>query len=108
VPLGKIVTDRLRPPGKNDPQGVEEAKALLRTALGLIEEDIAGKTWAVGEAFTMADCAAAPSLFFADKIMPFGETHPKTAAYRARLMARPSYARALAEAEPYLKLMPKA
>ena len=113
VPLGKIVTDRLRPPGRNDPQGVEEAKALLETALGMVEEDMsgkngAGKTWAIGEDFTMADCAAAPALFYADKIMPFGETHKQTAGYLARLMARPSYARALKEAEPFLKLMPQA
>jgi glutathione S-transferase len=61
----------------------------------------------MGDAFTMADCAAAPALFFADKVMPFGATHKQTAGYLARLMARPSYARALEEAEPYLKLMPK-
>jgi glutathione S-transferase len=107
TPVGKVVTDRLRPPGRNDPHGVEEAKALLRTALGMIEQDMAGKTWAMGEDFTMADCAAAPALFFADKIMPFGETHERAAGYLARLMARPAYARALKEAEPYLKLMPQ-
>jgi glutathione S-transferase len=106
VPLGKIVTDRLRPPGSNDPHGVEEAKALLRTSLGMIEQDMAQKTWAMGDVFTMADCAAAPALFFADKVMAFGETHRQTAGYLARLMARPSYARALEEAKPYLKLMP--
>jgi glutathione S-transferase len=106
VPLGKVVTDRLRPPGRNDPHGVEEAKALLRTSLGMIEQDMARKTWAMGDAFTMADCAAAPALFYADKVMPFGETHRHAAAYLARLMARPSYARVLEEAKPYLKLMP--
>jgi len=106
VPLGKVVTDRLRPPGRSDPHGVEEAKALLRISLGMIEQDMARKTWAMGDAFTMADCAAAPVLFYADKVMPFGETHRHAAAYLARLMARPSYARALEEAKPYLKLMP--
>src|SRR5215472_3154551 len=106
VPLGKVVTDRLRSPGRNDPHGVEEAKALLRTSLGMIEQDMAQKTWAMGDVFTMADCAAAPALFFADKVMPFGETHRQTSGYLARLMARPSYARALEEAKPYLKLMP--
>ena len=107
VPLGKVVTDRLRPPGRNDPHGVEEAKALLRTSLDMIEQDMAQKSRAMGDAFTMADCAAAPALFYADKVMPFGESYRHTAAYLARLMARPSYARALAEAKPYLKLMPK-
>src|SRR5215471_1637384 len=78
VPLGKIVTDRLRPPGRNDPQGVEEAKALLRTSLGMIEQDMAQKTWAMGDVFTIADCAAAPALFFVDKVMSFGEAHKRT------------------------------
>ncbi len=107
VPVGKVVTDRLRPPGKNDPQGVAEAKALLTTALGMIEKDIAGKTWAMGEAFTMADCAAAPALFYANIVMPFAETHKNATAYLGRLKARPSYARVLKEAEPYLAMMPK-
>ena len=107
APVGKVVTDRLRPPGRNDPHGVEEAKTLLRTSLGMIEQDMAKKTWAMGDSFTMADCAAAPALFYADKVIPFGETHRNAAAYLARLMARPSYARALEEAKPFLKLMPK-
>ena len=106
VPLGKVVTDRLRPLGRNDPHGVEEAKALPRISLGMIEQDMARKTWAMGDAFTMADCAAAPALFYADKVMPFGETYKHVADYLARLKARPSYARALGEAKPYLKLMP--
>jgi glutathione S-transferase len=65
------------------------------------------KTWAVGEAFTMADCAAAPALFYADKVMPFGATHRHAAAYLARLTQRPSFARVLAEAEPYFKMFPE-
>ena len=66
-----------------------------------------GKTWAMGEVFTMADCAAAPALFYANIVMPFAETHKNAAAYLGRLKARPSYARALKEAEPYLAMMPK-
>jgi glutathione S-transferase len=106
VPMQKIVTDRLRPEGRNDPHGVEEARKLLATALDLLDKEMATRTWAVGEDFTMADCAAAPPLFYADKIMPFGETHKAVAAYFERLMNRPSYDRALQEAEPYLKLFP--
>ena len=79
--MQKIVTDRIRPPGRHDPHGVEEARALLQTALDMIEADMASRTWAIGEAFTMADCAAAPALFYADKVMPFGETHRHAAAY---------------------------
>ena len=107
VPMQKIVGDRLRPPGKADPFGVEEAKKQLQTALGMIEEDIATKTWAMGEAFGMADCAAGPALFYANMVMPFGETYKHTTAYLSRLTKRPSYARALKEAEPYLHLVPK-
>jgi len=107
VPMQKIVTDRLRPPGRNDPYGVEAAKTLLRTALGLVDQDMATKTWAVGDVFSLADCAAAPPLFYANMVMPFGDTHKNAAAYLKRLMERPSYARALKEAQPYFALMPK-
>ena len=107
VPMQKIVTDRLRPAGKNDSYGVEHAKTLLQTALGMTDRSMAGKTWAMGDDFTMADCAAAPALFYADKVMPFGEAHPNAAAYLTRLMQRPSFARAAREAEPYLDLVPK-
>jgi glutathione S-transferase len=107
VPMQKVVTDRLRPAGKNDPHGVEQAKALLQTACGLIEEDMARRTWAMGEAFSMADCAAAPALFYANKVMPFGDMQRNVAGYFDRLMARPSFARALEEAQPYFRLFPK-
>jgi glutathione S-transferase len=105
-PMGKIVTDRIRPAGHNDPHGVEEARSLLRTALDMVQTEMAGRTWAMGEAFTMADCAAAPALFYADKVMPLGAAHPQAAAYLDRLMQRPSFARVLREAEPYFKMFP--
>jgi len=106
TPVQKIVTDKLRPAGMNDAHGVQQARQQLQTALGLIEQDIAGKTWAMGEAFSMADCAAAPALFYADKVMPFAGTHKNTAAYFGRLMERASYARALREAQPYFAMFP--
>jgi len=105
-PMQKIVTDRLRPPGKNDPHGVETARALLRTSLGMIDQDMAAKTWAMGEAFTMADCAASPALFYADKVMPLGATWSNAAAYLERLKQRPAFTRVLNEAEPYFKNFP--
>ena len=107
VPMQKIVTDKLRPPGKNDPHGVEEAKRLLQTACGLIEQEMAARTWAMGDDFSMADCAAAPALFYANMVTPLGDTYPRAAAYLGRLMDRPSYARAVKEAKPYLALVPK-
>jgi len=107
VPVQKIVTDRLRPAGRNDPHGVEEAKALLQTACGLVEEKMAARTWAMGDSFTMADCAAAPALFYANLVMPFGDAYQNAAKYLGRLLERPSFARAVEEARPYLELFPK-
>jgi glutathione S-transferase len=107
VPMQKVVTDRLRPAGKNDPYGVEEARALLQTAYDLIEQEMGTKTWAMGDDFGMADCAAAPALYYANLVAPFGETHRNAAAYLRRLMERPSFARAVAEAEPYRASFPK-
>lgn len=104
--MQKIVTDRLRPPGKDDAHGVEEARALLRTALGMVDEAMATKTWAIGDVFTMADCAAAPALFYTDMVMPFGDTHKNAASYLRRLMERPSFARVVAEAAPYRANIP--
>jgi glutathione S-transferase len=107
VPMQKIVTDRLRPEGKHDPHGVEEAKRLLQTAIGMIDHDMATKTWAMGDALSMADCAAAPALFYANKVMPLGDTHKNTARYLGRLMQLPSFARVIKEAQPYFALFPK-
>jgi glutathione S-transferase len=105
-PMQKIVGDRRRPPGQRDPYGVEQAKSRLQTAYGMIDEDMAAKTWAMGDAFSMADCAAAPALFYANLVMPFGDTHKNIAAYFGRLMERPSFARAVGEAKPYFHLFP--
>ncbi|MGH8177094.1 MAG: glutathione S-transferase family protein [Steroidobacter sp.] len=105
-PMQKIVTDKLRPAGKNDPYGVEQAKVLLRTAYDMLDEQMATKTWTMGDAFTMADCAAAPALFYANLVMPFGATHRNAAAYYARLVERPSFARVIREAQPYFALFP--
>ncbi|HMJ50729.1 MAG TPA: glutathione S-transferase family protein [Polyangiaceae bacterium] len=107
VPMQKIVTDRLRPPKKNDPHGVELARSALLTAYGIIEEEMATRTWATGSTFSMADCAAAPSLFYASLVQPFTETHRNVAAYFERLMRRPSFARVVKEAEPYFKFFPR-
>jgi glutathione S-transferase len=106
VPLQKIVGDRLRPETAKDPFGVEQARSQLRTAYAMIEQDMAGKTWAMGEAFTMADCAAAPALHYAAKVEPFAPGQTALAAYLERLKARPSFARALKEAEPYAHMFP--
>src|ERR1700733_11439888 len=107
LPVQKIVGDRLRPQGKKDPHGVEEAKARIQSCYGMIDKEVATKTWAMGEAFSLADCAASPALFYANKVMPFGDTHKNVTAYFGRLKARPSFARVIKEAEPYLGMFPQ-
>jgi glutathione S-transferase len=105
-PMQKVVTDRLRPAGMSDALGVEEAKAQLHQAYAVIEQEIGAKTWMIGDAFTLADCSAAPALFYANTVAPFGATQTSLAAYLGRLMARPSFRRVLEEAEPYFALFP--
>jgi glutathione S-transferase len=97
-PMQKIVGDRLRPEEKKDPFGVAEARVLLATALGMVEREAGGRRWAAGEDFTLADCAAMPALFYADKVMPLAGAYPNALALLERLKARPSGARVLAEA----------
>ena len=104
-PVGVVVRDGLRPEGTRDPLGVERARARVRAAYDLLEARLRGRTWAVGEAFTLADCSAAPALFYAGRMEPLVQ-HPHLAAYRERLCARPSFARVLREAEPYLHFFP--
>jgi len=106
LPMQKIVGDRLRPPESRDPYGVEQAKVQLKTAYDIIERDLADKRWAAGDMFTMADCAAAPALFYADLVLASGG-HKVVSAYRERLLERSSYKRALEEARPYFGLFPK-
>jgi glutathione S-transferase len=107
LPMQTIVGDRRRPEGKKDPQGVEEAKAQLQSCYGMIDKDVATKTWAMGEAFSIADCAASPALFYANKVVPFGDSHKNLTAYFDRLTARPSFARVIKEAEPYFSMFPQ-
>jgi glutathione S-transferase len=107
IHMQKIVGDRLRPSGQKDPFGVEQAGRMMQTAYGVIEKDMATKTWAIGEAFSLADCAAAPALYYANLVAPFGESHKNLARYFERLMARPSFKRAVEEAAPYRGLFPR-
>jgi glutathione S-transferase len=102
----QIINDRLRPEGARDPLSVERARGQLREAYDVLERDLAGRTWAAGEAFSLADCAAAPALFYADLIEPMGEGRPVLAAYLRRLRERPSVARAIAEARPFFQYYP--
>lgn len=105
-PMQKIVIDRIRPPGANDPHGVTEARENLQTAYGMIEKHMAGREWAVGTAFSIADCAAFPGLFFAGIVEPFPGSATALSAYFERLLARPSVASVLAQAQPYFTMFP--
>jgi glutathione S-transferase len=103
--MSKVVTDRLRPEGSRDEFGVEAARRNLLMAYDWIEGQL-GEPWAVGDDFTLADCAAAPSLFYADWAEPIGDSRPQLAGYRARLLAHPAVARAVDEARPYRSYFP--
>jgi len=107
APMQAIVGDRLRPKEARDPIGVARAKSQLRTALDVLDKDMADTVWAIGDRFSMADCAAAPALYYANLVMPFADTHKNAAAYLERLMQRPSFARAVEEAEPFRHMFPR-
>jgi glutathione S-transferase len=107
LPMQKVVGDRLRPEAGKDPHGVEEARARIQSCYGMIDREVATKTWATGETFSIADCAAAPALFYANMVAPFGDGHKNVIAYLDRLKARPSFARVIKEAEPYFAMFPK-
>ncbi|MBR0874129.1 glutathione S-transferase family protein [Bradyrhizobium tropiciagri] len=108
LPMQKIVGDRLRPAAdRKDPHGVAEARAQLRTSYAALEREIAATGWMMGEHFTLADCAAAPALYYGNLNEPFGDGHPRLHAYLERLMARPSFARVLKQAEPYFGMLPR-
>jgi glutathione S-transferase len=107
LPMQKIMGDRLRADGKTDPHGVEEAQAQIRTSYAMIEQQMAAAIWAMGDDFSLADCAAAPALFYGSMVVPFGSEQKHLAAYFERLKARPSFARVIKEAEPYFNMVPK-
>jgi len=106
TPMQRIVADRLRPEPARDPHGVSEARGVLDRIYAWLDERLAGRTWIAGDTFTLAECAAAPSLFYADWAHPVPPTHADLRAYRARLLARPSVARAVDEARPFRSYFP--
>jgi glutathione S-transferase len=99
------VADKLRPEGMQDAFGVKRARVRLHTAYDWLEGEI-GEPFATGEQFTLADCAAAPSLFYADWIEEIGEKRPRLRAYRSRLLEHPAVARAVEEGRPYRSYFP--
>ena len=106
TPLQQIVNDALRPPEHRNPQDRVDARARLDTAYRWLDVYLAGRTWAVGSDFSLADCAAAPALFYADWGHPIPEAMTHLRGYRQRLLARPSFARAVDEARPFRQYFP--
>src|SRR3546814_635098 len=100
TPQQKIVFDALRPAEQRDPYGVQQARQMLETAYAWLEQRLQGRQWAAGADFSLADCAAAPFLFYADWTQPIGPAHANLIAYRPRLLPRPSSARAVDEPRP--------
>ncbi|MDP3547872.1 MAG: glutathione S-transferase family protein, partial [Phreatobacter sp.] len=106
TPLQKVVSDAMRPAGERDARGVGDARAMLETSYAWLERHMAGREWAAGGAFSLADCAAAPALFYADWTHAIGPQFPVVRAYRARLNAYPAFARAIDGGRPYRPLFP--
>jgi glutathione S-transferase len=106
TPQQKVVFDRLRPEDSRDGYGVAEARSMLETAYAWLDRHMAGREWAAGDGFSLADCAAAPFLFYADWTHAIAPAFANLRAYRARLLARPSFARAVDEGRPYRPYFP--
>jgi glutathione S-transferase len=106
TPMQKIVGDALRRAGERDGKGVAEARGMLDTSYAWLDARMASRDWAADGGFSLADCAAAPALFYADWAHPIAEGFAHLRAYRRRLNARPSFARAIEEARPYRSFFP--
>lgn len=107
TPQQRVVYDALREPGQRDPLGVQEARAMLQMAYAWLEQHLAdGRSWAAGEAFTLADCGAAPFLFYADWTHAIDPCFERLRAYRQRLLQRPSVARCVDDARAFRPWFP--
>jgi glutathione S-transferase len=106
TPQQKIVFDAMRPAGQHDSYGVQEAREMLERGYAWLDKVMAEREWAAGEHFTLADCAAAPFLFYADWTHRIDPSFSHVIAYRKRLLARPSFARAVDEARRYRSFFP--
>lgn len=106
TPMQALTADLLRPEGERDAYGVARAREGLSSAYAFIDRHLEGRTWVAGDAFSMADCAAAPALFYAVAYVPLSPQHVHLAAYFERLLAHPSVALTIDQARPYFKFFP--
>lgn len=108
VTMSKVVVDNIRPADQRDAYGVEEAKRIISSIYGVIETQLADRAFIVGDSFTLADCSAAPALWYATRNVPLDGAFPRIAAYLQRLNTRPSFERAVKESEPLFHMYPGA
>ena len=106
APMQRIVANALRSEAERDPRGVADAHSGLDRCYSWLETRLQGRQWAACCRFTIADCAAAPALFYADWVHPIDKRYAALLAYRARLLSRPSVARVVNEARPYRSYFP--
>ncbi|HEY6457223.1 MAG TPA: glutathione S-transferase family protein [Steroidobacteraceae bacterium] len=106
-PMQTLVADRMRTQSERDAKGVADARKMLDVAYGWLENRLTPQGWAGGDLFSLADCAAAPALFYADWVHPLEGRFAAVRDYRSRVLARPAVARVVAEARPYRKLFPR-
>jgi len=105
-PMQRFIGQQFRPQAERDARTVAETLAALASIYDTIEKKFQGRMWAANESFSIADCAAAPALFYAAIVAPFPSSHTNLAGYFERLMARPSVRRVIREARPYFKFFP--
>ncbi len=106
TPVQRLVGDRMRAADSKDPAGVAEARAMLDTAYAMLEARMVKRTWAANDAFSLADCAATPALFYAAAVHPYAPSHAALKDYFERLISRPAARRAIREARPYFQYFP--
>jgi glutathione S-transferase len=106
-PMQTLVSDRMRMETERDAKGVADARRMLDVAYAWLEEKLPPQAWVSGSTFSLADCSAAPALFYADWVHPLGDRFPGVLAYRGRVLARRSVARVVNEARPFRKLFPQ-
>ena len=105
-PMQRFIAQQLRPHEERDARALAESLADLTSAYDMLEERLDMRVWAAGKRFSMADCAAAPALFYAAIVLPFAPEHENLVRYFDRLMTRPSVQRTIAEARPFFKFFP--
>jgi glutathione S-transferase len=107
TPMQTLVSDRMRAEAERDVKGVADARKMLDVAYGWLDEQLAPHAWASGGNFSLADCSAAPALFYADWVHPIGDRFPRVLGYRVKVLARPSVVRVVDEARPYRNFFPQ-